>query len=237
MDGMALTAKIKAHPSMRNIPIVMQTASAYKDQIVEGIKAGVYYYLTKPYDAEMLISVVGSAAQDFHKQKGLREEIRKQKKILRMVEECCLSFQRPEDAEDLTAYLANFFPDPEQRAMGIAELLINAVEHGNLGINYDEKTQLKHENRWQEELERRLSLPENSQKFVHVHYKRTKSEATLTIRDEGAGFEWERYLEIDPARATDPHGRGIAMSRIMSFDELQYRGNGNEVCAKVKITG
>lgn len=237
MDGIQLTMKIKAHPVMRDIPIIMQTAAAHKDQIVEGIGAGVYYCLTKPYDAEILLSIVGRAVQDFCKQRMLHEEIRKHKKILGMMEECSLSFQKLEDAEDLIAYLASFFPEPEQRAMGISELLINAIEHGNLGISYSEKTQLSLENSWQQEVERRQALPENSKKYVHLHYGRTKTEAFLIIKDEGEGFEWERYMDIDPARATDPHGRGIAMSRMMSFDELEYRGNGNEVCAKVKIGG
>ena len=34
----------------------MQTAAAEKEQVVEGIKAGVYYYLTKPYDNDIMRS-------------------------------------------------------------------------------------------------------------------------------------------------------------------------------------
>ena len=34
---------------------------------------------------------------------------------------------------------------------------------------------------------------------------------------------------MDPSRAFDTHGRGIAMSRMISFDSLEYRGKGNEV--------
>jgi DNA-binding response OmpR family regulator len=31
----------------------MQTAASEPDEMLEGIKAGVYYYLTKPYEQEM----------------------------------------------------------------------------------------------------------------------------------------------------------------------------------------
>lgn len=51
----------------------------------------------------------------------------------------------------------------------------------------------------------------------------------LTVADEGAGFDWTSFLEIQPERAFDLHGRGIAMSRLMSFDRVDYRGCGNEV--------
>lgn len=46
----------------------------------------------------------------------------------------------------------------------------------------------------------------------------------MTITDQGEGFAWERYLEMDPSRAFDTHGRGIAMARMISFDSVEYRG-------------
>ena len=61
-------------------------------------------------------------------------------------------------------------------------------------------------------------------------------ELRFTIRDEGAGFDWTGYLDFDPERALDPNGRGIAMSRLMSFSALDYRGKGNEVVASVRRT-
>lgn len=45
------------------------------------------------------------------------------------------------NTEYLTTFLANFFPNPGQVILGISELLINAIEHGNLGITYGEKTE------------------------------------------------------------------------------------------------
>ena len=56
----------------------------------------------------------------------------------------------------------------------------------------------------------------------------------ITIRDEGSGFDWMSYLEIDPRRAFDTHGRGIAMAKMLSFSRLEYHGNGCEVVACVE---
>lgn len=49
MDGMTMLAKVKADPVWNEIPVIMQTAAASSQQVLEGIQAGVYYYLTKPY--------------------------------------------------------------------------------------------------------------------------------------------------------------------------------------------
>lgn len=61
LDGIALAERILAHPGMRNIPIIMQSAAAQPKQISEGIGAGVAYYLTKPYTARQLRGLVADA--------------------------------------------------------------------------------------------------------------------------------------------------------------------------------
>ena len=40
-------------------------------------------------------------------------------------------------------------------------------------------------------------------------------------------------MSIDPARAGDNHGRGIAQANSMSFDELKYNQEGNQAIAFV----
>jgi len=235
MDGMELTRKIREDNRMRRIPVIMQTAAAQKEQIAEGVKAGVYYYLTKPFSPDVLTSIISSAVYHAKEQKHLIEEVGKNKKILSMVDNCDFSFYSLEEAHDLTVYLANFFPDPERMTLGIAEMLVNAVEHGTLGITYAEKSILNDESRWAEEIKIRQSDPKNLKKKVNVFYRKTDNEIILTIKDEGEGFDWKEYLEIDANRATENHGRGIAVSRIMSFDKIEYKGNGNEVCCTISL--
>ena len=119
--------------------------------------------------------------------------------------------------------------------MGLSEMLLNAVEHGNVGITYEEKTGLMAEGMWEQEVLRRLALPENADKQVHVHYEKTHHEILLSIRDEGPGFDWACYLDLSLERASDSHGRGIAMSKMLSFDEISYLGCGNQVVCKVNL--
>jgi sigma-B regulation protein RsbU (phosphoserine phosphatase) len=42
-------------------------------------------------------------------------------------------------------------------------------------------------------------------------------------------------LNFDPDRAFDTHGRGIAMANKLSFDTIEYRGNGNQVIAVLQL--
>jgi hypothetical protein len=70
-----------------------------------------------------------------------------------------------------------------------------------------------------------------------VRFERGDGEIRFTIKDRGDGFEWQRYFDIDPARAFDTHGRGILMARHFSFHSLEYRGCGNEVVATVRPHG
>lgn len=234
MDGMEFMALLKQEERFSFIPVIMQTAAADQTQVIEGIRVGVFYYLTKPYDEEVLLTVIDAALQDAATVNALREELQRYKHVLGLFEHCQVSLRTLEEARSLASFLANFFPDPGRMVLGISELLINAVEHGTLGITYEEKTALNKRGTWEAEVRRRLALPEHAAKRVRVQYEKSASAIRLTISDEGAGFDWQRYLEIDPARASDSHGRGIAMARVISFDQLTYAGVGNQVTAVVR---
>jgi len=90
-------------------------------------------------------------------------------------------FQTLDAARQLASMLSNACPEPAKVIVGMTELMVNAVEHGNLEI------------------------------------------------------DWRQFLEIDPERMLHRHGRGIAMSRLISFDFVEYRGRGNEVSVGIDL--
>lgn len=231
MDGMEVTRQVLKTPSLKYIPIIMQTAADKPEEISEGIKAGVFYYLTKPIDRKMLLSIVSSAIKEMRQRKALKLEMKRHQLSFGLLEVLKGSCRTLDEAESISSFLANCFPDPERALTGISELLFNAVEHGNLGISYDEKTSLMDTNDWREEVERRLSLPEYTEKKVTVIFEKKIDKYYLQVTDEGAGFNWKNYLEFDPSRASHNHGRGIAMANIIAFDRLVYNDAGNQVTA------
>jgi len=235
MDGMEFLEKIKANPKYHDIPVIMQTAAAGSEQVLQGIQAGVYYYLTKPYDDVLLLAILDSALKDAKSRKDMRDQVSQQRRMLGLMDEAIFRFRTLEDAKTLAFYIANCFPEPEKTVFGLNELMVNAVEHGNLGISYAEKTRLVMEAQWMNEVERRLTAPEYKDRFARLTFKALKDVIVITIQDQGAGFDWSNYVELSPARATDPNGRGIAASRLMSFDSVEYLGAGNEVQCKVRL--
>jgi CheY-like chemotaxis protein/anti-sigma regulatory factor (Ser/Thr protein kinase) len=237
MSGLELLARMKADPRFRTIPVILQTAHVGREEMIEGMRAGAYYYLTKPYDAEVLLTVIRTAAADHEEMRQLQLRLRRGLQVLKLLDEAHFSVCTVDEARDLAAVLANACPDPESAVIGLTELLVNAVEHGNLGITYEEKSRLSDSQQWAAEVRRRLTLAENAGKRVDLRFERTRGEIRFTIRDAGNGFEWKRYLEIDPQRAFDTHGRGILLARHVSLFRLEYRGCGNEVTAVIPLAG
>ncbi len=233
MDGMEVLKKIKEHPDLKMVPVIMQTAAVEKHEILEGLQAGCYYYLTKPFEEDMLMSIVRTAVADYHNYRSLQEEMQQHSLSLTLLESGLFRFRTLDEGRTLTRLLAAVCPDPTEVAMGLSELFINAVEHGNLGISYTDKSRLLKDQEWEQEVERRLGLPEYVDRYVTVEFEQCAEEISFVIKDQGEGFEWQQYLEISTERATDSHGRGIAMASMLSFDDIEYRGNGNEV--KVSI--
>ncbi len=58
MDGVALVAALRAHPSTRHVPIVLVSARAGEDAMVGGIDTGADDYLVKPFSARDLVARV-----------------------------------------------------------------------------------------------------------------------------------------------------------------------------------
>jgi len=237
MNGMQVLEQVKANPLWKDIPVIMQTAAASSEQILQGIQAGVYYYLTKPYEDGMLLSIVRSALRDAWRKKEICAEVKQHRQMLGLMQQAQFKFRTLDEAQNLAFFISYSCPDPERVAYGLNEILVNAIEHGNLGITYEEKTKYVLEGTLTQEITRRLSLPDNLNKFSFLFFTLNKDYVELHIKDMGVGFSWKQYLEINPERAIHPHGRGIATAKMMSFDYLEYMGCGNEVICRVYLNG
>ena len=229
MDGMKLLEKMKSDEVLQHIPVIMQTAAAEKSQVLEGIEAGVYYYLTKPYEQDMLVALVNAALNDHRQRMLIMEQVDYLHTIPELMQSGQFRIQTMEQATILAAFLSWVYPDPKKVMIGLCELIINGIEHGNLGISYEEKKELIIENKWKEEINKRLQDDEYKDRWATVECHKDDSAIKVTIEDCGEGFNWENYMQIDPARATDPHGRGIALANMISFDDITYIGQGNKV--------
>lgn len=230
MDGMEFLRWIKKEPAYCDIPVIMETSMISPENIKEGIDAGAFYYLTKPVEESVLRSIVRAAISDLKQKKVLIERAQKSENPFGKMMEGTFRFRTTEEAEVLAVAIANSSTAP-QKAMVISEILLNAVEHGNLGITYEEKTALITNNMLRQEVERRLAMPEYSNKYVQLKIRRYDNGITVEIEDQGSGFDFGRFLHMDESRVFDNHGRGIALSG--EYLGLNYLGNGNKVVVTI----
>ncbi|WP_153131270.1 response regulator [Dechloromonas hortensis] len=235
MDGIEILRRVKMRPDMMHVPVIMQTGMTADSDVLEGLQAGAYYYLTKPFSADTLLAIVAAATRDYRGHKELAEEVQRQNRTLSCLVQARFLFRTPDDARNLAALAANAAPEPGRVVLGLSELMLNAVEHGNLAIGYDEKTRLIEEGALHDQIAHRLATAELGARQAELVIERAGDELVFVIRDQGAGFDWRAYLEMSPDRAFDTHGRGIAMSRMISFDSLEYCGRGNEVKAAIRL--
>ena len=114
--------------------------------------------------------------------------------------------------------------------MAIFEMLMNAVEHGNCGISYAEKTE------WLEAKGDILDLIREKTrdsavkaKRVFFSYRIAPERSQFTIRDQGEGFDWRGQLERRKEEINlGLHGHGIQMTQHY-MENLRYNDAGNEV--------
>lgn len=233
MDGLATVKRMKDSPYLRDIPVIMVTGADSPDEMREGLDAGVFYYLTKPVDDKSLRSVLSAAVREAKQTRTLIAELEKHRDSFGLIDSCKFRFRTLAEAESLAAFIANCFPDPKHVLTGLGEILINAIEHGNLDIGYDRKTELIDSGTWRAEIERLQNLPEYADKYATATIARKPDGIYIVIEDQGKGFPWKKYMKIDPSRAGDNHGRGIAQASTTSFDKLTYNDKGNQAIAFV----
>ena len=231
-SGIELLEEIKGQSSLADTPVIMETAMDSPEQIREGIDAGAFYYLTKPFDRSVLLSIVRAAVSDHRSRRSLVQRLRDAENPFSFLKAGTFRIRTIAEAERLALWIANSWPD-STRAMQFSELMINAVEHGNLGITYEDKGRLLDEGTWDHEIERRLALPENRDKHVTVSLTRESERLEVLVRDEGKGFDYRKFLTFDENRVFHNHGRGIAMARCCL--DITYQGNGNTVLATITL--
>lgn len=126
-------------------------------------------------------------------------------------------------------YNTNRISDDDRYALHITfmEMLTNALEHGNLNITYQEKTDWLMKGRDMLELisERRVD-PRYCDRKIHISYAIGKTVSAFRIKDEGEGFDWRAIM--NKKNNFDTHGRGISLSK-QCVKKLTYNERGNQV--------
>ncbi len=110
--------------------------------------------------------------------------------------------------------------------IALTEMLLNAVEHGNCNISFEEKTEWLINGKAIDDLiRRRVRDPEIRKKRVLFEYNINPLIAEFHITDEGDGFSWNAVIE---SSLDIPNGRGIIITKSITRN-LTYNDKGNSV--------
>ena len=141
MDGLELLESIRAEDS--DVLVVMRTGCGSEEYAVRALRHGANNYLQKPIDDTDIISLVQKYAaviQDRAVDVEIHEMFVERAFTLQL--ENSLEIV-PRVADRLLRETCGAIKKPDQLGvrLGLVELLENAVEHGNLGISYEQKGQ------------------------------------------------------------------------------------------------
>ncbi|MCL2319841.1 MAG: ATP-binding protein [Treponema sp.] len=122
--------------------------------------------------------------------------------------------------------------------LALAELIVNAIEHGNCGISYEEKTRALSEGISANELiTEKCNDPAVNAKRVTFSWEIKKDKSFFVIQDEGKGFKIEDYFkQVKTQDVYNLHGMGIKIAAGFSHD-LKYNQKGNQVTLTINHNG
>lgn len=235
-----ILATLPSIPHYMNIPILMVMATENKkfEQDILKMGANSILYIADQMDSYVFYQLIKTELdhqiERHHDLQHLQHNVQSRITAIQTLEEGSFVVRTREEAQQLASLLSIAASEPTLLAIGIAELVINGVEHGLLGIKHEDKNRLIEEGTLVEELDRLLAMDKNKDKYVKVDYVKTPKRIVFKIVDPGEGFDFQHYLKDDVVdemnKKMAKHGRGISMAKVC-FDELTYKNTGNEVWA------
>ncbi len=139
-------------------------------------------------------------------------------------------FQSRDEAAAIAEYVSTLLPESVRVELVLMELMVNAIEHGNLEIK-GAKADLVRAGELEAEVARRREDPKYRDRIAWLEVERIANQVTFTIGDAGPGFAWREVTQPSP---TTPSGRGLLLARLMSSSGLTFNEAGNVVVVRVE---
>jgi CheY-like chemotaxis protein len=222
-DQRKLLDWVRHQPDLDHLGIVVLSEQA-PEEVPANIGSRTFLSLLPDTGGHQLQSLTRAILANVDLQRSLKRKISEVNDCFRLLSLGTFNIRTQDDAELLSAHLGSAAGDP-QLGICVLELLLNSIEHGNLEITYEDKSRMLEEGTFSEEIAGRLSSEEYREKSVVVQLSQQGEQIELLIEDSGSGFDYQKYLDLDPARILDRHGRGILMANALLDLDFIHPGN------------
>ena len=236
-DGGGLSLAKELRRRNEPCPVIVMAQNAPEQAVVHALRAGAVDYLHKPLMEEELAHALQRARHLLPGDLADIPGVRRSEYRLTMESDPA---HLPRIISWLLKTTASSLPEAQRLHLrgSLHELLLNAVEHGNLEMSYQRKQKALMRGQYEALLRQQLGQPHlrNRHVTIHVLYEKGAGSLTYRITDEGKGFNWQNLLNRSQhvCGSEDTNGRGIFLARSF-FPGLHYNEQGNEVTITVPL--
>jgi len=234
MNGLTLLREIKRLDAGAFVILISGFGS--EEVLLQALRGGAINFFKKPFKVEEVVDVL-------HQVLRHREIVRFPELATQTLVEDGKKFEfAPFDfnvlpiINQITLNLDRLLPEPEliNVRIGIEEMINNAVEHGCLGIGFEEKNAALRSGSFNDLVKEKMELLIERPRRITVASKLTTEELVVIIGDEGDGFDWRSIPALSGENLLQFNGRGIFLTKIF-FDAVDYNAQGNEVTLRKRL--
>jgi CheY-like chemotaxis protein len=214
------------------VPVILMTAHGSEEIASTALQKGAASYVPKRNLASDLVTTVTNTLE-------VLQASRDQDLVLESLERTEFHFVLANDYSRFQKLIAFLQGQMEQMQIvdknglirvgtALHEVLVNAVEHGNLEVSSRLREDPDH-NKYRALVEHRRSEPPYRDRRVRLTAKFSRREAVYVVRDEGPGFDVGNLPDpTDPTNLGKCSGRGLLLIRTF-MDDVFFNASGNEI--------
>lgn len=237
-DGISVAITIRREDPM--VPVTVITGHGNEAMAIDALRAGVTDFIKKPVRLDELTAALGRMEAARRLPGPDATELPASAELMEQAWRYRLG-NDPRGIPGFVDHLLRGCATGVDRArvlelsLALRELVLNAVEHGNLRLTYEEKTHALETGTMDQLLRERSQQPELGRRRVTVSASRVPHRLLFRVADEGGGFDWRVLPDVnDTSHLLATHGRGILLARL-SVDRLTFSAPGNEVTVEKRF--
>lgn len=231
MDGLSALAEIREHDPA--VPVIIISSMSDREYVEEALALGAVNFVNKPFNHEEIEFVLDRIYRAIEEEAEVQD-------VLGIIARRTTEIEMPGApgymskvvsflAREIVFNYPGFEIPVTEIKLALYEALNNALEHGNLEITFDEKSEAMEQPGGIDALIKdRLADPRYAGRQIHVRACYEAEACVYHIRDDGPGFDYKAASAKPVIETSALHGRGITLIRHYMAD-VEWNEAGNEI--------